>query len=91
MEISFIDSDTASPILTPNKDAESVGEDSVCLQANKDNRCTIMTDYGPISQEEGSSGEGVLGSSDDGTDPTVHLELSNSHGNRKQLFSFSLY
>ena len=91
MEISFINSSMASPSLTPTKDAECLGEYLDGIQSNSEHHDTMMADHATPSEEGVSIGEGTLGFSDDGVDPTIDLELSSGHGEGTHSFSFPPY
>ena len=88
MEITFIDANMASPSLTPIKDADSLDEYFEGLQSNNEDREMTMTSHVMSSVENGSSGEGTVGSSDEGTDLAVSTELSSSHPEGTQSFSY---
>lgn len=87
MEITFIDSNMASPSLAPTNDAEGLSEYLNGFQSNNEDHEMMMANHVMSSEGNGSSGEGAVGSSDDVTDLAVSLELSSSHPEGTQSFS----
>ena len=89
MEISFIESNMASPSLVPKKDAGSLDQYMDGLQSNNGDQDIMVTDHAMSMEDDSSCGEGAVGSSETGTDLNTRLELSNGHGNRTQVISYS--